>query len=224
MGQIKVLLADDKEVFRQGLARLLEEQENIEVTCQCCNGEQALEKVKEIQPDVVLMDTAISQCDSVETTRQISELSPKVKVAMLTDSKNEEDLFSSIDAGATGYLLKDMKFGDLVKSIDLIAKGEVIISPPLVEKLVDKFTEIKRSQAEVKGGLSDREQEILKLLAKGATNKEIGDTLFITENTAKVHVKHILEKLQLRNRQQAAAYAVQHGLTTEIKDVEEPRD
>jgi len=224
MGQIKVLLADDKEVFRQGLAKLLEEQENIEVTCQCCNGEQAVAKVKEIQPDVVLMDTIISQCDSMEAARQISESSPKVKVAMLTDSKNEEDLFSSIAAGATGYLLKDMKVSDLVKSIDLIAKGEVIISPPLVEKLVDKFTEMKRSQAEVKGGLSDREQEIIKLLAKGATNKEIGDTLFITENTAKVHVKHILEKLQLRNRQQAAAYAVQQGLTTEIKDVEETRD
>lgn len=224
MGQIKVLLADDKEVFRQGLAKLLEEQENIKVTCQYYNGEQALKKVKEIQPDVVLMDTIISRCDSMEAARQISESSPKVKVAMLTDSKNEEDLFSSIDAGATGYLLKDMKVSDLVKSIDLIAKGEVIISPPLVEKLVDKFTEMKRSQAEVKGGLSDREQEILKLLAKGVTNKEIGDTLFITENTAKVHVKHILEKLQLRNRQQAAAYAVQQGLTTEIKDVEQTRD
>lgn len=224
MGQIKVLLADDKEVFRQGLAKLLEEQESIKVACECCNGEQALEKVKEIQPDVVLIDTVISQCDSMETTRQISESSPKVKVAMLTDSKNEEDLFSSIDAGATGYLFKDMKLGDLVKSIDLIAKGEVVVSPPLAEKLVDKFTEMKRSEAEVKDGLSDREQEILKLLAKGHTNKEIGDTLFITENTAKVHVKHILGKLQLRNRQQAAAYAVRQGLTTEIKEVEETRD
>jgi len=224
MDQIKVLLADDKELFREGLARLLEEQENIEVAFRCRNGQQAVEKVKEIKPDVVLMDAISSQCDSVETARQINESYPKVKVAMLTDSRNEEDLFSSIDAGAIGYLLKDMKFDDLMKSIDLIAKGEVIVSPPLAEKLVDKFTKMKRSEAEVKGVLSDRELEILKLLAKGSTNKEIADTLFITENTAKVHVKNILEKLQLRNRQQAAAYAVQQGLATEVTDVEENPD
>jgi DNA-binding NarL/FixJ family response regulator len=143
---------------------------------------------------------------------------------MLTDSKNEEDLFSSLDAGATGYLLKDMKFADLVKSIDLIAKGEVIISPPLANKLVNKFAGMKASEAEAKSGLSDRELEILKLLAKGHTNKEIADSLFIAENTTKVHVKNILGKLQLRNRQQAAAYAVQQGLTTEVKDVEETPD
>jgi DNA-binding NarL/FixJ family response regulator len=224
MSQIKVLLADDKEVFRKGLAKLLEEQENIKVACQCYNGEQALEKVKKIKPDVVLMDTVISQGNSMETTRRISKSSPGVKVAMLTDSKNEEDLFSSLDAGATGYLLKDMKFADLVKSIDLIAKGEVIISPPLANKLVNKFAGMKASEAEAKSGLSDRELEILKLLAKGHTNKEIANSLFIAENTTKVHVKNILGKLQLRNRQQAAAYAVQQGLTTEVKDVEETPD
>lgn len=221
MTKIKVLLVDEKEIFREGLARLLDEQEHIDVVSQCSNGNEAIEKVREAKPDIVLIDTDISECDGVKAIRQMNESSPEVKVAMLTDSKNEEDLFSSIDAGATGYLLKDMKVGDLIESIDLIRKGEVVVSPPLAEKLVDKFTEMKRSEAEVKDGLSDREQEILKLLAKGHTNKEIGDTLFITENTAKVHVKHILGKLQLRNRQQASVYAVQQGLMTEVKDVEE---
>ncbi len=221
MEQTKVLLADEKEIFREGLARLLDEQEHIDVVSQCSNGNEAIEKVREAKPDIVLIDTDISECDGVKAIRQMNESSPEVKVAVLTDSKNEEGLFSSIDAGATGYLLKDMKVGDLIESIDLIRKGEVVVSPPLAEKLVDKFTEMKRSEAEVKDGLSDREQEILKLLAKGHTNKEIGDTLFITENTAKVHVKHILGKLQLRNRQQASVYAVQQGLVTEVKDVEE---
>jgi len=220
MGQIKVLLADEKEIFREGLARLLDEQEYIEVVSQCSNGNQAIEKVEEIKPHVVLMDTDISECDNIKATQHINESSPKVKVAMLTDSKNEEDLFSAIEAGATGYLLKDMKFSDLVKSIDLIGKGEVVVSPPLAGKLVNKFTEMKASEVEAKDGLSERELEILKMLAKGATNKEIAETLFIAENTAKVHVKNILEKLQLRNRQQAAAYAVQEGLVTEVVDKE----
>ena len=222
MEQVKVLLADDKEIFREGLARLLQEQEQIEVVSQCSNGKEAIKKAKESEPDVVLMDSNISDCGSKEATQQINESSPGVKVAMLTDSKDEEELFSAIESGATGYLLKDMKIGDLVESIDLIGKGEVVVSPPLAGKLVRKVT-LKTKEAEVKDGLSQRETEILKLLAKGATNKEIAETLFITENTAKVHLKHILEKLQLRNRQQAAAYAVKQGLVTEIRGTGEKK-
>ena len=220
MEQIKVLLADEKEVFREGLARLLEEQEHIKVVSRCSNGEQAIKKVKETEPDVVLMDSNISECDSSKATQQIKESSPKVKVAMLTDSKSEEALFSAIEAGATGYLGKDMKVSELVKSIDLIVKGEVVVSPPLAGKLVGKFTSMRADEVEVKT-VSQREVEILQLLAKGATNKEIAETLFIAENTAKVHLKNILEKLQLRNRQQAVAYAVKQGLVTEITDTGE---
>jgi len=224
MGQIKVLLVDDKEIFREGLARLLDEQEHIEVVCQCSNGNQAIEKVEEIKPHVVLMDTDISECSDIKAIRQMNESSPEVKVAMLTDSKREGDLFSAIEAGAMGYLLKDMKVGELIESIDLIEKGEVVISPPLAGKLVRKFTSMRAKEAEAKDIPSERETEILKLLAKGATNKEIAETLFIAENTAKVHVRNLLEKLQLRNRQQAAAYAVQQGLTTEVTNVEENPD
>jgi len=221
MGRLKVLLADDKEVFREGLAKLLAEQEHIEVISQCSNGEQAIKKVEETEPDVVLMDSNISECDSRKATQQINESSSEVKVAMLTDSKSEEELFSAIEAGAIGYLSKYMKVDDLIKSIDLISKGEVVVSPPLAEKLADKFTSIRTDEAEGKTTLSEREVEIIKLLAKGATNKEIAETLFITENTTKVHLKNILQKLQLRNRQQVAAYAVQQGLVTELTDVEE---
>jgi len=222
MEQIKVLLADDKEIFREGLARLLGEQEQIEVVSQCSNGKQAIEKAEETEPDVVLIDNNISDCDSSKAIQQINESFPKIKVAMLTDSKGEDTLFSAIEAGATGYLVKDMKVIDLVKSIDLIAKGEVVVSSPLAGKLVDKVASTKAKEAEAKNNLSGRETEILKLLAKGATNKEIAGTLFIAENTAKVHLKNILEKLRLRNRQQAAAFAVQEGLVTEVRDIEKP--
>lgn len=217
MEQIKVLLADDKEIFREGLARLLDEQEQIEVVSRCSNGEQAIKKAKETEPDVVLMGSNILDCGSIRATRQINGSSPEVKVAMLTDSKREEDLFSAIEAGATGYLLKDMKVGELIESIDLIGKGEVVVSPPLAEKLVGKFTSMRQKEAEGQTGLTEREVGIVKLLAKGATNKEIAQTLFIAENTTKVHLKNILEKLQLRNRQQAAAYAVQEGLVSEVR-------
>jgi len=220
MEQIKVLLADDKEIFREGLARLLDEHEQIKVVSRCSNGKQAIDKAEETEPDVVLMDSNILDCDSIRATRQINGSSPKVKVAMLTDSKHEENLFSAIEAGATGYLAKDIKVVDLVKSIDLIAKGEVVVSPPLAGKLVRKVTSTKAKEAEPKEIPSDRETEILKLLVKGDTNKEIAETLFIAENTAKVHIKNILEKLQLRNRQQAAAYAVQEGLVTEVRDID----
>ena len=221
MGRLKVLLADDKEVFREGLARLLEEQEYIEVVSQCANGKQAIKDVKETKTDVVLIDSNILDCGSNEATREMKKSSPQVRVAVLTDSKNERELFSAIESGATGYLQKNTKVEDLVKSIDLIGKGEVVISPPLAEKLVGKFASMRQKEAEEPTGLTDREVEIVKLLAKGLTNKEMAETLFVTGNTVKVHVKNILGKLQLRNRQQLAAYAVQKGLVTEIKDTGE---
>jgi len=218
MGRMKVLLADEKEVFREGLARLLEEQEYIEVVSRCSNGNQAIERVKETKPDVVLIDNNISDCGSNEATREIKKSFPEVKVAMLTDFENEQELFSAIESGATGYLLKDMKVDDLIKSVDLIGKGEVIVSPPLGEKLVGKFASMRQKEPERQTGLTQQELEIIKLLAKGATNKELAERLFITENTVKVHLKNILGKLGLRNRQQVAAYAVQQGLVTEITD------
>ena len=221
MGRLKVLLADDKEVFREGLARLLEEQEYIEVISQCANGKQAIKDVKETKTDVVLIDSNILDCGNNEATREIKKSSPQVRVAVLTDSKNERELFSAIESGATGYLQKDAKVEDIVKSIELIGKGEVVVSPPLAEKLVGKFASMRQKEAEEPTGLTDREVEMVKLLPKGLTNKEMAETLFVTDNTVKVHVKNILGKLQLRNRQQLAAYAVQKGLVTEIKDTGE---
>ena len=167
---------------------------------------------------LVLVDGNFSECDSNEAARRINESAPTVKVAVLTDSQDPKNLISAIESGATGYLHKDTKVGDFVASIDLIGKGGVVISPQVAEKLGEKLSSMATDEAQGQTCLSGREGEIARLLAKGATNKEIAGTLFITENTAKVHVKNILGKLQLRNRQQLAAYAVQKGLVTEIKD------
>jgi len=224
MVPIRVLLADEKELFREGLIKLLESQPHIEVVCQCDNGFKAVEKAKETKPDVVLIDTYIRYCDSFEATQRINEASPGTKVAMLTDSEDEEDLFSALKYGAKGYLLKKIGVDTLIKSIDLIAKGEVIISPSLAGTFLNEFVSMRQEkearEAEDEDNLSEREIEVLNLVARGATNREIGEELTIAEQTVKVHVKNILEKLQLRNKQQAAAYAVQHGLVADIEDTQ----
>jgi two-component system NarL family response regulator len=228
MEQIKVLLADNKELFREGLVKLLDVQPHIEVVCQCDNGSKAIEKARETEPDVVLMDIDMPDRDCIEALQCINEALPGTKVAMLTDSEDEEKLFSAIKAGARGYLLKNIGIDILVKSIDLVAEGEVIVSPPLAGKLLNEFASMKEEKKAREAGsetdLSEREVEILKLVAKGATNKEIAQKLIISDNTVKVHVKNILEKLQLRNKQQAAAYAVKQGLVPEMKDAEAKPD
>lgn len=212
MERIKVLLLDDQEIPREALARLLDEQEQIEVVSQCSNVKQAIEEVKRAEPDLVLIDGSLSECNSSEASRRINESTPKVRVAMLTDSKEQKELISAIESGATGYLHKESTVGDFIESINLIGNGGVVISPQLAEKLGDKLSSMPKDEAQEQSGLSKREVEIVKLLAKGATNKEIAERLFITENTAKVHLKNILQKLQLRNRQQIVAYAMQQGL------------
>jgi DNA-binding NarL/FixJ family response regulator len=219
MRRIKVILLDDKEIPRESLARLLAEQEQIEIVSKCSNVKHAIEEVKRVEPDLVLVNDNLTECDSSEAARRINESNPKVKVALLTDSKDQKDLISAIESGATGYILKDTKVEDFIESVDLIGKGGLVISPEVAGKIGDQLSDSKADEMQVQTGLSDREVEIIKLLAKGATNKEIAETLFITENTTKVHVKNILAKLELRNRQQVAAYAAQQGLLDEISDV-----
>ncbi len=218
---IKVLLADDEEIYLEGLAKVLKDQEHIEIVSRCSNGREAVQKARETSPDVALIGTNILDGNSAETTRDINQSSPEVKVALFTDSKSEQELFSAIEPGVTGYLQKGMKIGDLVKSIELIGNGEVVVSPPLGGKLFGKFATMKGKETQERTGLTERETEIVRLLAEGSRNREIAEKLFITENTAKVHVKNILGKLQLRNRQQLVAFAVQQGLVNGVKRPEE---
>lgn len=217
---IRVLLADDNELFREGLAKLLESHPGITIVSRCDDGAEVVEKAKQTEPDLVLMKIRLPHCDGIEATKRISELLPASNVVILTDSEKEEDLFSAIKAGARGYLLKEIGLDGLTKSVELVAKGEFIVSARLAQKVLDEvaFAGDKKDvgKAESDVGLSEREVEIARLVAKGTTNKEIAEMLVIAENTVKVHVKNILEKLGLRNKQQIAAFAIKHGLATNI--------
>jgi len=162
------------------------------------------------------MDSQITDCAAVEAVQQISKNSPEMKIAMLTRSDSEEDLFNAMEAGARGYMAKNMPLSDLLSSIKQVAGGRIIISPHFSGKFLEEFASLRRERragsAESSAALSPREIQIVRLVAEGATNKEIARDLFIAENTVKVHLKKILGKLGLRNRQQLAAYAVERGL------------
>lgn len=224
MREIKVLLVGGKEIFREGLMRLLKEQPHIGVVSQCNNSRQAVSKVKETHPDVLIIDTSPVLADALMATNKISRLSPRTKITVLTDSGNEEELFSAIKQGARGYLNKDISVDDFIKCIELIAQGEIVIAPAISTKslkdLMQRGGIRKGKDAENKLPLSSRELEIVGLVANGFTNKEIAQKLSITDNTSKVHIRNILNKLQLKNRQHLAAYAVQHGLAVEASQIE----
>lgn len=225
MKPVRVLLADNRELFREGLVRLLEEQPGIEVVCQCDSSSDAVQKARETEPDVVLMDLGMTDRDAIEIVRSINEALPKAKVAMLTDCEDADKILDAIQAGAKGYVPKDVSMNSLAKSIGLLAEGEMVVSPPLAERLLNKFFSLK-DEFEAKGPesrleLSEREVEVLRLIAKGATNKEVAGQLVIAENTAKVHTRNLLSKLGLRNRQQLAVYAVKAGFITDIEAQEQ---
>jgi len=218
MKQIKVLIVHDKEVLREALARLLQERDSSKSVCHC-NSEQAATKADQTKPDLVLMDADSSDRDVTEVVPQIRRSCPKASVAMLTDSADKDRLLSWVDVGVKGFLAEDQPVDDFVKSVDLIARGRMVASPVLSGKFFEEFTKLRKEErlgkTEGLPVVSEREGEVLRLIASGDTNKEIAQKLFIAENTAKVHVSNILVKLELRNRQQAAAYAAEHKLTLE---------
>ncbi|MDP2936721.1 MAG: response regulator transcription factor [Dehalococcoidia bacterium] len=211
---MRVLLVDDHALFRDGIASLLTAW-GVEVVGQACDGLEALEKVRELHPDLVLMDVKMPRCNGLEATRLIKARMPEVKIVMLTVSDDEQDLFEAIKAGAQGYLLKNLRGEEFVEMLSGISRGEAPISPTLAAKILAEFS--RRSAkapapSSSKEDLSEREGEILRLIAQGQSNKGIATSLVISENTVRYHIKNMLAKLHLRNRAQAAAYAVQQGL------------
>ncbi|GAH80408.1 unnamed protein product [marine sediment metagenome] len=217
MEPVKVMVVDDHTLFRRGIAAVLAEAENLEVVGEASGGLEAIEKAKQIVPDVILMDLNMPECSGLEATQALQTEMPQVNILVLTVSDKESDLFAAIKFGARGYILKNTEPDELIHAIFHIAQGGVIVSPLMATKLLTEFKDLRagveREPAEEAGaGLSPREGEVLQLLAQGATNKGIGDSLFISENTVKTHLRNIMEKLHLANRSQAAAYAVQKGL------------
>ncbi len=217
MDVIKVLVVDDHTLFRRGITAVLANQADLEVVGEASDGLEAIEKAKEIAPDVILMDLNMPNCSGLEAIQALQIEMPQVNILVLTVSEMETDLFAAIRFGATGYLLKTAQPEELVHAIINITQGGVIISPLMATKLLSEFRELaagaeKELVEEANGDLSPREGEVLQLVAQGATNKEIAESLFISENTVKTHLHSIMEKLHLANRSQAAAYAVKRGL------------
>lgn len=217
MEPVRVMVVDDHTLFRCGIAAVLAGEENLEVVGEASGGVEAIEKAKQIVPDVILMDLNMPECSGLEATQALQTEMPQVNILVLTVSDKESDLFAAVKFGARGYILKNTEPDELIHAIFHIAQGGVIVSPLMATKLLTEFKDLRagveRGPAEEAGsGLSPREGEVLQLLAQGATNKEIGDSLFISENTVKTHLRNIMEKLHLANRSQAAAYAVQKGL------------
>jgi DNA-binding NarL/FixJ family response regulator len=210
----RVLLVDDHDLFRTGLRNLLDEQD-VEVVGECGNGTDALEAVRELAPDVVVMDLKMPGISGVEATRQISMIAPLTRVLVLTISDQDEDVMDAVFAGACGYLLKDASITELLQGIQAAAVGESLISPTIASKLLQRVRAGGGSRREaelIRSELSAREVQVLKLIANGQDNAVIAAELHISPKTVKNHISNILMKLQIENRIQAAVYAVRSGL------------
>lgn len=216
MEPIKVLLVDDHALFRQGVTSALALQRDIEVVGEAANGEEALIKARELMPDVILMDISMPVCDGLEATRRIKAEVPYVKIIILTVAEQDKSLFEAIKSGAHGYLLKTIEPRALLEALRGVFRGEAPISRVTASKILGEFARQGQraapEEASPGGRLTPREYEILELLTKGATNKEIAATLGISNHTVKNHLQNIMEKLHIQNRVQAVAYALQAGL------------
>jgi len=204
---VKVMLVDDRPLTRSGIASLLRAHGH-EVVAEAGNGREALEKIGQVAPDLILMDILMPEMGGLEATRLIKAQLPEMKIVMLTVSDDEHDLFEAIKSGADSYLLKDLEATQFFEALDAIQRGEAVVPTRLAGRLLEEF----RAQSTKAGPkesetLSLREEEVLSLVAQGSTNKEVAEQLFISENTVKYHMKNILEKLHLQNRTQVIAWA-----------------
>jgi DNA-binding NarL/FixJ family response regulator len=214
---IRVLLVDDQALFREGLETLLSVHKDIQVVGQACNGQEAVEVAANVEPDVVLMDVRMPVLDGVRATSLLKDTQPKCRVIVLTTFDDDEYIFDALRTGAVGYLLKDVASVQLVEAIRAAARGESILEPSVAAKVIAEFTRVSSmvpsaQMEQLVEPLSDRELEILALIVKGASNKEIANQLYIAEGTVKNHITHILDKLGVRDRTQAALKARELGL------------
>lgn len=212
---MKILLADDHALVRNGIASLLKAN-NIDVVGEASDGLEALEKARQLKPNLILMDITMPHCNGLEATRLIKTEMPQVKIIILTVSDDDDDLFEAIKSGAEGYLLKNIKAEEFLAYLSGVVKGEAAIHPLLATKIIEEFARQSTKGAKTSASeseLTKREIDVLRLVTAGAINKEIAVTLGITDNTVKYHLRNIMEKLHLRNRAQVAVYAVRKGLT-----------
>ena len=212
---IRVLVVDDHTLFRKGIVSLLSAEAGFEVVGEAGNGREAIEKARDLMPDIVLMDLSMPQMDGLEATRRIKAELPHVRIVILTVEEADQNLFEAVKNGAQGYLLKKIEPRALFDTLRGVAQGEASISRLMAAKLMGEFSRQAnraRSGADGSPELSPREHEVLGLVAQGKSNKEIAAALGVAENTVKNHLKNILEKLHLENRVQAATYALRAEL------------
>jgi len=208
---IRILIADDHPVVREGLFAMLSRQSDFEVVGEARDGVEAVNKAKELSPEVVLMDLRMPELDGVEAMNQIKSAKPNTKFIILTTYSDDEYIFRGIEAGARGYLLKDAPREELFKAIRAVHRGESLIQPVVASKVLDRLTELSR-RAPSGEELSERELEVLRLIAKGAANKEIGVELSIAQSTVKTHISTIFQKLGVNDRTQAVTEALKKGI------------
>lgn len=214
--KIRVMLVDRRELFREGLAAILERDPTIEVIARFGSGREAMNQVSILQPDVVITEADMPEDVYLELRQRIREIPPHTRIIVLTHTTKDFALFRALRLGARAYLTKHIGVDDLLRAIHRVHAGEVIISPPMAVKLLEEFSLLEEkkdaAQADQETILSKREIEVLQLVAAGTTNKEVAEALFISENTVKGHLSRILEKMNARNRQQAVALAMEKGI------------
>ncbi|MFQ5593515.1 MAG: response regulator [Anaerolineae bacterium] len=216
MDRIRVLLADDHALFREGLAGILNAQPDFDVVGEAGDGLEALVKAQELVPDLILMDVGMPGCDGLEATKRIKQELPAVIIVMLTVRDEEEKLFEAIKSGAQGYLLKSIRSREMLALLRGSVRGQAAITPALAGRMLEEFRRLSRQAPWDAGAeamaLTNREQEVLSLVAEGATDQEIADRLSISLHTAKSHMRNILAKLHVSSRREAARYARDKGL------------
>lgn len=207
---IKVLVVDDHEMVRIGVSAYLAAQPDIDVVAEADDGGQAVELALRTKPDIILMDLVMKEMDGIEATRKIMATHPESKIIIVTSFLNDEKVYPALEAGATSYILKTSKAEEIAHAIRATFKGQTILEPEVTEKLMSKMRQ--KNKEELHAQLTEREQEILLLMAEGKANQEIADELFIAIKTVKVHVSNILGKLGVNDRTQAVIYAFKHDL------------
>ena len=214
-GKIRVLVADDHTIVRKGLCALLDGDKEIEVVGEAENGREAIKKVEQVQPDIILMDITMPGLNGLETTRQLKKRHPKIKILILTMHDNEEYIFETLRAGASGYLVKRTAPDELISAIHAINRGGSFLSPSISKRVIEGYIRVGQSEQEEDEAfikLTDREREVLQLIAEGRVNREIAELLHISIKTVETHRSHIMKKLNIRNIAELTRYAIRKGL------------
>ncbi|MFC2010148.1 response regulator [Chloroflexota bacterium] len=216
MSGIRILIADDHAVVREGTRRFLEQEEDLEVVAEAADGEEAIRLAGDLNPDIVIMDIAMPNIDGIEATRQIKQQYPAVSVLILSAYDDDQFVFSLLEAGAAGYLLKSVRGNELVDAIRAVYAGESVLHPSIARKVLNRFkdTSIETQKQQVKDALTEREIEVLQFATQGLSNQEIADKLYISLRTVQSHLNHIFNKLQVSSRTEAVVRALKEGWVT----------